>query len=56
MKAACHTGAPKGKRVRVVLRNGQSFIAKFIERKSKYVVFDDRKILTKDLVSMTIVR
>jgi hypothetical protein len=56
MKAATHTSAPKGKRIRVVLRNGDVFIDKFVDHKSGVVRFKEHSIRTSDLKSFTIVR
>lgn len=53
---ACHTSAPKGKRVRVVMRNGDSFIDKFVEKKSSRIIFETRTVNTREMASMTIVR
>jgi hypothetical protein len=53
---APHTSAPKGKRVRVVLRNGEVFVDKFVERTARHVVFETRAVRTRDLKSFTITR
>lgn len=57
---APHTGAPRGKRVRVVLRDGTVFIDKFWERDHRHVYFgtppDLRKVARSEMKSMTIVR
>ena len=49
-----HTAAKKGKRVKVVLKNGEEFIGKFVDRKSKYVMFETRKVLKGDIKSFAI--
>lgn len=36
-----HTHAPRGKRVRVTLHNGDTFVAKFRENESGYITFYD---------------
>ena len=51
-----HTSCPPGQRVRVVLRNGREFIAKFRERRGKWVTFDDRRVLRGDISIFTIVK
>jgi hypothetical protein len=57
---APHTGAPRGKRVRVVLRDGTVFIEKFWSRDHRYVYFgippDLKKVGRVTIKSLTIVR
>ena len=49
-----HTAAKKGKRVKVVLKNGEEFVDKFIDRKSRYVTFENRKVLKGDIKSFAV--
>lgn len=50
-----HTTVYKGKRVRVVLRNGTTFVDKFVERTSKYVKMEQHPHLEPhDIRSFTI--
>lgn len=51
-----HTACPRGQRVKVVLRNGKQFIAKFMERRSHRVIFDDREVRRGDIAQFTIVK
>lgn len=51
-----HTAVPRGKRVRVVLKNGDTFIDKFIERRAHEVVFEKHTTPIADMESMTIYR
>ena len=36
-----HTTARRGKRVHVVLNDGSSFVDKFLEKRSKYYLFEE---------------
>lgn len=49
-----HTAVKKGKRVKVVLKNGETFVDKFIDRKSRYVTFENRTVLKGDIKSFAI--
>lgn len=49
-----HTAVKKGKRVKVVLKNGEEFVDKFIDRKSRYVTFETRRVLKGDIKSFAI--
>jgi len=49
-----HTAVKKGKRVKVVLKSGEEFVDKFIDRKSRYVTFETRKVLKGDIKSFGI--
>lgn len=51
-----HTACTPGQRVRVTLRNGEAFIAKFKERKSARVIFDDREVKRGDISTFTVVK
>jgi len=51
-----HTHAPRGKRIRVVLKDGSSFVDKFIEHRSKDVVFAGRVVRLELIKSFTIWR
>lgn len=52
-----HTIVQTGKRVLVILKNGESFVAKFKEKSSKTLsFFDHGRINKRDLSSMTIYR
>lgn len=53
---APHTTAHRGKRIRVVLRSGETFVAKFVERTGKYIIFEDRKIRGRDIRSFSILK
>ena len=50
MGAQCHTGAPRGKRIWVVLKDGTKFIDRFVDRSDKYVIFKDRGWVAKGLI------
>lgn len=39
-----HTSTYRGKRVYVRLKTGERFIAKFIDRKGRFIIFDDRMV------------
>ena len=49
-----HTAVKRGKRVKVVLKNGETFVDKFVERTSRYVTFETRKVLKGDIKSFAI--
>ena len=49
-----HTAAKKGKRVKVILKSGEEFVDKFIDRKSRYVTFEKRRVLKGDIKSFSI--
>lgn len=51
-----HTHAPRGKRIRVVLKSGEEFVDKFIERLPHEVIFAERIVATADIKSFTIYR
>lgn len=44
----------KGKRVKVTLKNGDMFVDKFVDRKSRYVAFENRTVLKGDIKSFAI--
>ena len=52
-----HSSCRRGKRVRVVMKDGTVFIAKFIEKKpNQRIFFEDRIVRAGDIKSFTIVR
>lgn len=52
-----HTSVYKGKRVEVVLRNGVTYIKRFIERTNKYIVLEDiGKIAKSNIKSFKIIK
>ncbi len=51
-----HTQAPPGKRVMVVLKNGERFIDKFLRKEKHTCIFAEHTIKTADMKSMTIYR
>lgn len=52
-----HTACRRGKRVRVVLMNGESFVDKFWDKTDKFIVFAQHpKILAGSIKSFTIVK
>jgi hypothetical protein len=51
-----HTTVPRGKRVRVVLKDGSEFVDKFIERRPHDLVFEGRTVPARDIQSLTIYR
>jgi hypothetical protein len=51
-----HTACTPGQRVMVTLRNGESFVAKFKERRSARVIFDDRTVRRGDISTFTVVK
>lgn len=51
---APHLSVRQGKRVKVLLRDGSEFIDKFIESKSKYVIFQNRQVNNNKIRSMII--
>lgn len=55
--AGCgHIGCPKGKRVKVKLKSGETVRGKFIEKLTKTILVDQRKIRKRDITSFTIDR
>ena len=51
-----HTSTHKGKRVYVILKDGTSFVDKFLDKKARHIHFENQTIKVKDLRSMTIHR
>ncbi len=51
-----HTHAPRGKRIRVRLKDGSVFVDKFIERRSHDIVFAERVVRAATIKSFTIWR
>lgn len=51
-----HTVVARGKRVRVVLKDGTEFVDKFIERRPHDLIFEGRKVAAADVQSLTIYR
>lgn len=51
-----HSIVPRGKRVLVVLKDGNRFVDKFIERRPHELVFEGRTARRADIESMTIYR
>lgn len=49
-----HTSTRKGKRVKIIMKNGLVLIGKFKERTGRYVLIDDSKIWAGDIKSFTI--
>lgn len=49
-----HHGFKKGKRVYVVLNNGQEIIDKFVDSTSQYLILENNKIKWKDIRCTTI--
>ena len=50
-----HSSTYKGKRVRIKLKNGDSFVDKFVDTKSGVVYFEERgKVLKKDIKNFKI--
>lgn len=56
MGRQCHTSAPRGKRIRVVLKDGTTFVDRFLEGTGKFVVFFERKVVRGDIKEFTICR
>lgn len=48
-----HTHYPRGKKVKVTLRDGTVIIDKFVERRERFVVTENHKLMTKDLKAMS---
>lgn len=51
-----HTSTYKGKRVYVRLKSGERFVAKFIGRNGKKVIFDSRTEISGDIKAFSIFR
>lgn len=51
-----HTSTYRGKRVYVRLKNGERFVAKFIDRKGKFIIFDTRTVISGDVKAFAIYR
>lgn len=50
-----HTSTQKGKRVLIILKNGDKLIGKFKDKKSGFVITEEHgKIRTSDMKAMTI--
>lgn len=53
-RAMCHTGTRRGKKVRVVLRDGTVIIDHFIERNDKYIFLRQRgRIIKQNIKSFS---
>ena len=55
MKAP-HTSAPRGKRLRIVMRDGTIIVDHFIERTGQFVVTEHHRLRGRDIKSFTIQR
>ena len=51
-----HTATNKGKRVEILLRNGQKLCGKFISRTDRFVVLDTGKVAKADIRAFIIVK
>jgi hypothetical protein len=51
-----HTGVWKGKRIKVVMKDGEVFIDRFLERKSRWVFFNNHKVERGKIKSFSIVK
>jgi hypothetical protein len=51
-----HTSTYKGKRVYVRLKTGERFVAKFMGRNGKKVIFDTRTEISGDIKAFSIFR
>jgi len=51
-----HTSTYKGKRVYVRLKNGERFVAKFMDRKGKFIIFDTRMVSSGEVKAFAIYR
>lgn len=50
-----HSSTYKGKRVRIKLKNGDTFVDKFVDNKSGVIHFEERgKVLKKNIKNFTI--
>ena len=50
-----HSSTYKGKRVRIKMKDGTSFVDKFMDNKSGVIHFEERgKVLKKDIKNFTI--
>jgi len=45
-----HTAAPRGKRVRVMLRNGTELIDKFIDRTDRHIILENHGKVEKSQI------
>lgn len=51
-----HTSCARGTKVRLVLRNGDVIVAKFVERTGKFIVLEGHRLRGVDLKSFGIYR
>lgn len=49
-----HTSCRKGKRVRVVMKDGTIFIDKFVEQTGKFNIFEGHKVRTGEIRAFSI--
>lgn len=49
-----HTSCARGKRVRVVLRTGETFVDKFMAKTSREIVFAQRRVARGEIRAFTI--
>lgn len=48
-----HTNYPKGKRVRIVLRDGSVIIDKYIEKTGKFIITENHRLRGRDIKAMS---
>lgn len=49
-----HTAAHRGKRIRVTLKDGTTFIDKFVERVGKTIIFEKHKVEKSNITAFSI--
>lgn len=54
MPATPHTACRQGKRVKVTLKDGTSFIDRFLGQKSTFILFQTRRVNRGQIKSFTI--
>lgn len=54
MSRTPHTCCARGKRVRVTLTNGDTFVDRFVGRTSRAVMFEKRKVVRSEIKAFTI--
>ena len=51
-----HSSCPRGKRVRIVLANGNEFTERFIERTPKFIVTEGHRLTVDQVRSFSIAK
>jgi hypothetical protein len=51
-----HTATRRGKRVKIILRNGSELVGKFLDRTDRWVELDTGRVMKSDIRSFIIIK